>query len=54
MYEFEGADYNERKKVDGQAVNEAQLEQLQKQLIFGRRAGKKEGSYHIEKKVDCR
>lgn len=52
MYEFEGADYNDKKKADDQAVNEAQLEQLQKQLIFGRRAGKKEGSYHVEKKVE--
>lgn len=51
VYEFEGNDYNEKKKADEQAMNEAQVEQLQKQLIFGRRAGKKEGTYHIEKKV---
>lgn len=29
------------------------MENLQKGLVFGRRAGKKEGNYHIEKKVWC-
>ena len=52
MYEFEGNDYNDKKKLDDQAaVNEAHIESLQKNLLFSRRAGKKEGNYHIEKKV---
>ena len=51
MYEFEGNDYNDKKKADEQAMTEAQLENIQKNFIFGRRAGKKEGSYLAEKKV---
>ena len=51
VYEFEGNDYNEKKRMDENALNEAQLENYQKAFTFSRRAGKKEGSYHIEKKV---
>ena len=51
VYEFEGNDYNEKKKLDEAALTEAQIENLQKGFVFSRRAGKKEGNYHIEKKV---
>jgi SWI/SNF-related matrix-associated actin-dependent regulator of chromatin subfamily A member 5 len=51
VYEFAGSDYLEKKKEDEQALAEAQMEILHKGMVFSRRAGKKEGAYHVEKKV---
>ena len=51
IYEFEGADYHGKKQQDEIALNEARMESYQKNLLLGRRAGKKDGICHVERKV---